>query len=68
MVCPATADLIGKAAGGLATDLATTALLATDKPVLMVPAMNVRMWTHPAVQRNVAQLRADGVIDPWRHN
>lgn len=61
VVCPATADLIGKAAGGLATDLATTALLATDKPVLMVPAMNVRMWTHPAVQRNVATLRADGV-------
>lgn len=61
VVCPATADLIGKAAGGLAPDLATTALLATDKPVLMVPAMNVRMWAHPAVQRNVAQLRADGV-------
>ena len=61
VVCPATADLIGKAAGGLATDLATTALLATDKPVLMVPAMNVRMWMHAAVQRNVAQLRADGV-------
>ncbi|MCI4645748.1 MAG: bifunctional phosphopantothenoylcysteine decarboxylase/phosphopantothenate--cysteine ligase CoaBC [Hyphomonadaceae bacterium] len=61
VVCPATADLIGKAAGGLANDLATTALLATDKPVLMVPAMNVRMWTQPAVQRNVAQLRADGV-------
>ncbi|MEL6567090.1 MAG: bifunctional phosphopantothenoylcysteine decarboxylase/phosphopantothenate--cysteine ligase CoaBC [Pseudomonadota bacterium] len=61
VVCPATADLIGKAAGGLATDLATTALLATDKPVLMVPAMNVRMWTHPAVQRNVETLRADGV-------
>jgi len=61
VVCPATADLIGKAAGGLATDLATTALLATDKPVLMVPAMNVRMWSHPAVQRNVTTLRADGV-------
>ncbi|MEO1101581.1 MAG: bifunctional phosphopantothenoylcysteine decarboxylase/phosphopantothenate--cysteine ligase CoaBC [Pseudomonadota bacterium] len=61
VVCPATADLIGKAAGGLANDLATTALLATDKPVLMVPAMNVRMWMHAAVQRNVAQLRADGV-------
>ncbi|MEO0818442.1 MAG: bifunctional phosphopantothenoylcysteine decarboxylase/phosphopantothenate--cysteine ligase CoaBC [Pseudomonadota bacterium] len=61
VVCPATADLFGKAAGGLATDLATTALLATDKPVLMVPAMNVRMWTHPAVQRNVETLRADGV-------
>jgi len=61
VVCPATADLIGKAAGGLANDLATTTLLATDKPVLMVPAMNVRMWGHAAVQRNVAQLRADGV-------
>ncbi len=61
VVCPATADLIGKATGGLATDLATTALLATDKPVLMVPAMNVRMWTHPAVRRNVSILRSDGV-------
>jgi len=66
VVCPATADLIGKAAGGLAGDLATTALLATDKPVLMVPAMNVRMWLHPAVQRNVATLLRDGimVMDP----
>ncbi len=61
VVCPATADLIAKAAAGLAGDLATTALLATDKPVLMAPAMNVRMWTHPAVRRNVATLRADGV-------
>lgn len=61
VVCPATADLIGKAAGGLANDLATTTLLATDKSVLMVPAMNVRMWSHAAVKRNVAQLRADGV-------
>ncbi|MEL6245071.1 MAG: bifunctional phosphopantothenoylcysteine decarboxylase/phosphopantothenate--cysteine ligase CoaBC [Pseudomonadota bacterium] len=61
VVCPATADLIGKAASGLATDLATTTLLATDKPVLMVPAMNVRMWSHPAVKRNVATLRADGI-------
>lgn len=61
VVCPATADLIGKAAGGLANDLASTTLLATDKPVLMVPTMNVRMWGHAAVQRNVAQLRADGV-------
>ncbi|MEO1476279.1 MAG: bifunctional phosphopantothenoylcysteine decarboxylase/phosphopantothenate--cysteine ligase CoaBC, partial [Pseudomonadota bacterium] len=50
-----------KAASGLATDLATTTLLATDKPVLMVPAMNVRMWSHPAVKRNVATLRADGI-------
>lgn len=61
VVCPATADLLGKAACGLANDLASTTLLATDKPVLMVPAMNVRMWGHAAVQRNVAQLRADGV-------
>jgi phosphopantothenoylcysteine decarboxylase/phosphopantothenate--cysteine ligase len=61
VVCPATADLIAKAANGLANDLASTALLATDKPVLMVPAMNVRMWEHAAVKRNVAQLVADGV-------
>ncbi|MEZ5937710.1 MAG: bifunctional phosphopantothenoylcysteine decarboxylase/phosphopantothenate--cysteine ligase CoaBC, partial [Hyphomonadaceae bacterium] len=61
VVCPATADLIAKAANGHANDLASTALLATDKQVLMVPAMNVRMWGHAAVQRNVAQLRADGV-------
>lgn len=61
VVCPATADLMAKAAQGLAGDLATTALLATDKPVMMVPAMNVRMWGHAATQRNIAQLRADGV-------
>ena len=61
LVAPATADLIGKVANGLANDLASTALLATDKPVLMVPAMNVRMWEHPAVQRNLATLREDGV-------
>ncbi|MEM9668797.1 MAG: bifunctional phosphopantothenoylcysteine decarboxylase/phosphopantothenate--cysteine ligase CoaBC [Pseudomonadota bacterium] len=61
IVCPATADLMAKAAAGLANDLASTALLATDKPVLMVPAMNVRMWDHAATRRNVAQLRADGV-------
>lgn len=61
LVAPATADLIGKAANGLANDLASTALLATDKPVLMAPAMNVRMWEHPAVQRNLATLREDGV-------
>ena len=62
VVCPATADLMAKAANGLAGDLASTTLLATDKPVLMVPAMNVRMWEHAATKRNVAQLRADGVI------
>jgi phosphopantothenoylcysteine decarboxylase/phosphopantothenate--cysteine ligase len=61
VVCPATADLIARAATGQANDLATTALLATDKPVLMAPAMNVRMWMHPAVQANVATLRARGV-------
>ena len=66
VVCPATADLMAKAAGGLANDLASTTLLATDTPVLMVPAMNVRMWEHAATQRNIAQLRADGitVMDP----
>ena len=66
VVCPATADLMAKAAGGLANDLASTTLLATDKPVLMVPAMNVRMWEHAATQRNVATLRGDGVtvMDP----
>ena len=61
VVCPATADLLAKMAAGLAGDLATTALLATDKPVLVVPAMNVRMWQHPATRRSIAQLRADGV-------
>ena len=61
VVVPATADLMAKAANGLATDLATTALLATDKPVLMAPAMNVRMWLHPATQRNLDTLKADGV-------
>ncbi len=61
VVCPATADLLARMAGGLANDLATTLLLATDKPVLAVPAMNVRMWFHAATQRNVAQLRGDGV-------
>jgi phosphopantothenoylcysteine decarboxylase/phosphopantothenate--cysteine ligase len=61
VVCPATADLMARAATGQAGDLATTLLLATDTPVLMVPAMNVRMWLHAATQRNVATLRADGV-------
>jgi phosphopantothenoylcysteine decarboxylase / phosphopantothenate---cysteine ligase len=62
VVAPATADLMAKAANGLANDLASTALLATDKPVMMAPAMNVRMWEHPAVKRNVATLHGDGVI------
>ena len=61
VVVPATADLLAKMAHGLAGDLATTLLLATDKPVLVAPAMNVRMWEHKATQRNVAQLRADGI-------
>jgi phosphopantothenoylcysteine decarboxylase / phosphopantothenate---cysteine ligase len=61
VVAPATADLMAKMAAGIADDLATTLLLATDKPVLAVPAMNVRMWNHSATQRNIAQLRADGI-------
>ncbi len=61
VVVPATADLMAKAANGLADDLATAVLLATDKPVLMAPAMNVKMWLHPATRRNVARLAADGV-------
>jgi len=62
VVAPATADLMAKVANGLANDLASTALLATDKRVLMAPAMNVRMWNHPATQRNLATLKADGTI------
>jgi phosphopantothenoylcysteine decarboxylase/phosphopantothenate--cysteine ligase len=62
VVAPATADLMAKLANGLANDLASTALLATDKPVLMAPAMNVRMWKHPATQRNLKTLKSDGVI------
>jgi phosphopantothenoylcysteine decarboxylase/phosphopantothenate--cysteine ligase len=61
LVCPATADLIARMAAGVADDLATTLLLATDKPVVVVPAMNVRMWQHPATVRNVARLRADEI-------
>ena len=66
LVCPATADLLAKMAAGIADDLATTLLLATDKPVVVAPAMNVRMWLHAATQRNIAQLKSDGirVIDP----
>jgi phosphopantothenoylcysteine decarboxylase/phosphopantothenate--cysteine ligase len=62
VVAPATADLLAKLAHGLADDLASAVLLATDKPVLVAPAMNPRMWAHPATARNVAQLRADGVL------
>jgi phosphopantothenoylcysteine decarboxylase/phosphopantothenate--cysteine ligase len=61
VVAPATADLMAKAAHGLADDLASTTLLATDTPVLMAPAMNVRMWAHAATQRNLAALRGDGI-------
>jgi len=61
VVAPATADLIGKVAGGLANDLASTLLMATDTDVLMAPAMNVRMWEHPSVQRNVTALKGDGI-------
>ncbi|MGQ2940773.1 MAG: bifunctional phosphopantothenoylcysteine decarboxylase/phosphopantothenate--cysteine ligase CoaBC [Blastomonas fulva] len=66
VVCPATADLLAKMAAGISDSLATTVLLATDTPVLVVPAMNVRMWQHAATQRNVAKLRGDGVqvVDP----
>ena len=62
VVAPATADLMAKMAGGHADDLASTLLMATDKRVLVAPAMNVRMWLHPATQRNIATLRADGVL------
>lgn len=62
VVAPATADLLGKMAGGLANDLASTLLMATDKRVLVAPAMNVRMWEHPACQRNVGTLKGDGVL------
>ena len=61
LVVPATADLMAKMGSGLAGDLATTLLMATDTPVMIAPAMNVRMWQHPATQRNLAVLKADGV-------
>jgi len=61
VVCPATADLLAKMAAGIADDLATTLILATDKPVMAVPAMNVRMWEHEATQRNIGLLKAAGV-------
>ena len=62
VVAPATANLLARAAQGLADDLATTLLLATDKRVLFAPAMNLRMWLHPATRRNVARLSADGAL------
>ena len=61
LVCPATADLLAKMTAGIADDLATTVLLATDKPVVAAPAMNVRMWMHPATQENIAALKTRGV-------
>jgi phosphopantothenoylcysteine decarboxylase/phosphopantothenate--cysteine ligase len=61
VVAPATANILAKMAGGLADDLASTVLLATDKRVLVAPAMNVRMWLHPATRRNIERLKADGV-------
>ena len=61
LIAPATADLMAKMANGLADDLASTILLATDKPVLAAPAMNPRMWAHPATKRNVATLAGDGI-------
>jgi phosphopantothenoylcysteine decarboxylase / phosphopantothenate---cysteine ligase len=63
VVAPATADLMAKMASGQANDLASTLLMATDKPVLIAPAMNVRMWLHPATQRNLRTLRADGIAE-----
>ncbi len=66
LVAPASADILAKMASGIADDLATTALLATNKPVIVAPAMNHKMWSHAATQRNIAQLKADGVavIEP----
>ncbi|HEX5103541.1 MAG TPA: flavoprotein [Pirellulaceae bacterium] len=66
VVAPASADFLAKAAHGLADDLLSTLYLAFNKPVLMAPAMNTAMWEQPAVQRNIAQLRTDGVqfVDP----
>ena len=62
VVAPASADLMAKMTNGIANELASTLLLATDTPVLIAPAMNVRMWNHPATQRNLAQLNADGIM------
>ncbi|WP_255936104.1 bifunctional phosphopantothenoylcysteine decarboxylase/phosphopantothenate--cysteine ligase CoaBC [Kordiimonas sp. SCSIO 12610] len=61
VIAPATADLMAKMAGGLAGDLASTVLLATDKPVMVAPAMNAQMWDHPATQRNIKTLKGDGI-------
>ncbi len=66
LVAPASADILAKMSAGIADDLATTALLATNKPVIVAPAMNHKMWSHPATERNISQLKADGsrVIQP----
>ena len=61
LVAPATADLMAKMANGLADDLASTVLLATDRPVLIAPAMNPKMWAHAATRRNVETLKSDGI-------
>lgn len=61
LVAPASANILAKMAAGITDDLATTALLATNKPVIVAPAMNHKMWEHPATQRNIAQLQADGI-------
>lgn len=65
-VVPASADIVAKMSHGMADDLASTVLLASDKPILIVPAMNVKMWENKAVQRNITQLKEDGVqvLDP----
>src|ERR1700716_4249873 len=62
VVAPATADLLARMASGMADDLASPTLLATDKPVLVAPAMNVMMWHHPATQANLALLRSRGIL------
>ena len=62
VVAPATADLMAKSANGLANDLASAVLMATDAKVLMAPAMNPKMWSHPATRRNHAQLEDDGIV------
>jgi phosphopantothenoylcysteine decarboxylase/phosphopantothenate--cysteine ligase len=62
VVAPATANILAKMAAGICDDLASTVLLATDKPVMVAPAMNVRMWLHPATQANLSSLRARGVL------
>ena len=62
LVAPASADFLSKMAQGICDDLATTILLATDTPVLVAPSMNVRMWHHPATQRNMHAINSDGIF------